>query len=109
MDVEKMNSVKGAGMKLLVLATSFLMTGCLSFYEGDITGTLVRASWGGIIFNSCEIEIQYSGQSSKTEDLSSSDKALCRELQGKLNQVITFKYKTHMVAPTLGSGREIIN
>ncbi len=85
-------------MKLLILLAIALVS-CQS-HRGQIMGKVVDVSWGGRIFDSCEIVIQKGEGSSSMDKSSSPDKNFCNaadELQGKM---VLIKYETTGFCPT---------
>lgn len=76
---------------LLFILCSVLMLSCTK-KSGMTEGVLVDASNEGIIFTSCEIDVQYGKESSRIENFSSRDTGLCNDLMEKTGKPVKIKY-----------------
>lgn len=69
-----------------------LLSGC-TIGEGTTDGTVIDSHWGGIIFNTCAVDVQYGKGSSKVEMYTTRDKALCDALADKVGKEVKIKYE----------------
>ena len=60
--------------------------------KGSSVVTLVDVSTSGLIFRSCEIDVQYGKESSKIESYSTTDLSMCGELEKLTGEKIKLKY-----------------
>lgn len=66
--------------KLLLLTAIFALTTSCARKDGVTLGLLVDASKEGTVITSCEIDVQYGNESSRIENFSNKNPALCDEL-----------------------------
>lgn len=78
-------------MKVLFLVLFVIITSC-SRKSGTTQGVLVDAAKEGVIFTSCEIDVQYGKESSRIESFSHSDPSTCDELSELIGQDVQVKY-----------------
>lgn len=85
-----------------------VLVGCVKG-SGVSTGKLIDVSEEGIIFTSCEIDMQYGEGSSKMTPSSTRDMELCAELKSLVNKTVEIKYR-HWIGPviTMGSHDEVM-
>lgn len=84
---------------LAILVVVFFVGSFIKTSEGDYYGKSVQVQWKGLVFKSCEIDVQMGDQSSTLGYCSSFDKNLCNELKKSVGQ-----NKKHIFENTLTSG-----
>jgi hypothetical protein len=84
-------------MVTIITAVVFLTSGCtISTGEGEFSGTVVDAHWGGVIFKTCEIEFQHGQQSSSLAKFSSYYQEDCTALNSLMGKQVTIRYE-HLI------------
>lgn len=80
-------------MKSSLILLPLLCACNVNMGEGTTHGKIVDVQWSGLIFDTCEVDVQYGQGSSRIDENSTKDKSMCDKLESMIGKEASIKYR----------------